>query len=151
MHDSNKPHGCTSDSNKPHRSLIWLAHFPNKPNLLNKATGCYIPQSRVLTWALISHSHLKTFYVSRRMNLIKSSQTMKNLKRRSKVTEIFRTLSTYEYANLKDTNISIAHLVAVIFLKSRFSILELEFTCMLKKNVKTNEICNIKYLYSPWL
>ena len=47
MHDSNKPHGCTSDSNKPHGSLIWLAHFPNKPNLLNKATGCYIPQSRV--------------------------------------------------------------------------------------------------------
>ena len=47
MHDSNKPHGCPSDSNKPHSSLIWLAHFPNKPNLLNKATGCYIPQSRV--------------------------------------------------------------------------------------------------------
>ena len=47
VYDYNKPHGRTIDSNKPNCLLIWLTHIPNKPSVLNKATGCYIPQSRV--------------------------------------------------------------------------------------------------------
>ena len=46
---------CTSDSNKPHCLLIWLTHITNKPSALNKATGCYILQSRVdrhTAWSL---------------------------------------------------------------------------------------------------
>ena len=51
MHDYKNPHGCTSESNKPYCLLIWLTLIPNKPCVLNKATGCYIRHARVVVFS----------------------------------------------------------------------------------------------------